>query len=98
MPTSAELIGYGRNEAQIAKEIGADRLFYQDLDDLISAVLYKKNKTNIARFDTSVFNGEYITGDVNDAYLQHLETCRNDAAKQVRELQENAVIELYNNS
>jgi amidophosphoribosyltransferase len=98
MPTSAELIGFGRDEEQIAKEIGADRLFYQELDDLISAVLYKKNKTNITRFDTSVFNGEYITGDVNDAYLQHLETCRNDTAKQVRDLQENAVIELYNNS
>ncbi len=98
MPTSAELIGYGRDEAQIAKEIGADRLFYQELDDLISAVLYKKNKTTITRFDTSVFSGEYITGDVNEAYLQHLNSSRNDDAKQVREQQENAVIELYNNS
>lgn len=98
MPTSAELIGFGRDEEQIAKEIGADRLFYQELDDLISAVLYKKNKTNIARFDTSVFNGEYITGDVNDAYLEHLQTCRNDAAKQDREQRENAVIEMYNNN
>ncbi len=98
MPTSAELIGYGRDEEQIAKEIGADRLFYQELDDLISAVLYKKNKTTITRFDTSVFNGEYITGDVNEAYLQRLESSRNDNAKQVREQQENAVIDLYNNS
>ncbi len=98
MPTSSELIGYGREEDQIAKEIGADRLFYQELDDLISAVLYKKNKTNITRFDTSVFSGEYITGDVNEAYLQHLETNRSDVAKQVREQQENAVIDVYNNS
>ena len=98
MPTSAELIGYGRDEEQIAREIGADRLFYQELEDLISAVLYKKNKTTITRFDTSVFNGEYITGDVNDAYLEHLQTCRNDAAKQDREQRENAVIEMYNNN
>jgi len=98
MPTSSELIGYGRDEQQIAAEIGADRLFYQELDDLISAVLYKKNKTNITRFDTSVFNGEYVTGDVDAQYLQHLESCRSDDAKQVREQQENAVIEMHNNS
>jgi amidophosphoribosyltransferase len=98
MPTSAELIGYGREEEEIAAAIGADRLFYQDLDDLISAVLYKKNKTDVARFDTSVFNGDYITGDVTPEYLQHLETCRNDAAKEEREQRENAVIEMHNNS
>jgi amidophosphoribosyltransferase len=98
MPTSEELIGFGRDEEQIAKEIGADRLFFQELDDLISAVLYKKNTTDITRFDTSVFNGEYITGDVNEAYLQHLQNNRNDTAKQDREQRENAVIEMYNNN
>ncbi len=98
MPTSAELIGYGRDEEEIATAIGADRLFYQDLDDLISAVLYKKNKTDVARFDTSVFNGDYITGDVTPEYLQNLETCRNDSAKEEREQRENAVIEMHNNS
>ncbi|MGM0595064.1 MAG: amidophosphoribosyltransferase [Pseudomonadota bacterium] len=98
MPTSEELIGYGRDEQEIAEAIGADRLFYQDLDDLISAVLYKKNKTRIARFDTSVFNGEYITGDVTPDYLSHLRACRNDEAKEEREKRENAVIEMHNNS
>jgi amidophosphoribosyltransferase len=98
MPTSAELIGYGRDEQQIAEAIGADRLFYQELDDLISAVLYKKNKTNVTRFDTSVFNGEYVTGDVTTDYLQHLESCRSDNAKTEREQQGNAVIEMHNNS
>jgi amidophosphoribosyltransferase len=98
MPTSSELIGYGRNEEEIAAAIGADRLFYQELDDLISAVLYKKNKTHVGRFDTSVFNGDYITGDVTPQYLQNLETSRNDAAKEEREQLENAVIEMHNNS
>ncbi|MFO7594462.1 MAG: amidophosphoribosyltransferase [Pseudomonadota bacterium] len=97
MPTSAELIGYGREVEEIAEAIGADRLFYQDLDDLIAAVLYKENKTHITRFDTSVFNGEYITGDVTKEYLQHLESCRSDDAKDEREKRENAVIEMHNN-
>jgi amidophosphoribosyltransferase len=98
MPTSAELIGHGRDEKQIAEAIGADRLFYQELDDLISAVLYKKNKTNVTRFDTSVFNGEYVTGDVTPEYLQHLERSRSDNAKEEREQRGNAVIEMHNNS
>jgi len=98
MPTSAELIGHGRDEKQIAEAIGADRLFYQELDDLISAVLYKKNKTNVTRFDTSVFNGEYITGDVTPEYLQQLERSRSDNAKEEREQRGNAVIEMHNNS
>lgn len=97
MPTSAELIGFGRDEKQIAEAIGADRLFYQELDDLISAVLYRKNKTNVTRFDTSVFNGEYITGDVTQEYLQRLENCRSEAAKGEQEPQGSAVIELHNN-
>jgi amidophosphoribosyltransferase len=98
MPTSAELIGHGRDEKQIAEAIGADRLFYQELDDLISAVLYKKNKTNVTRFGTSVFNGEYITGDITPEYLKNLESSRSDNAKEEREQRGNAVIEMHNNS
>ncbi|HEX9801682.1 MAG TPA: amidophosphoribosyltransferase [Gammaproteobacteria bacterium] len=99
MPTSAELIGHGRDEKQIAEAIGADRLFYQELDDLISAVLYKKNKTNVTRFDTSVFNGEYVTGDVDTGYLDHLQGQRNDLTRSNRrEREAEEVIDLYNNA
>ena len=97
MPTTAELIGHGRDEVEIAEAIGADRLFYQDLDDLIEAVLFKKNKTQVTRFDTSVFNGEYITGDVDAAYLENLQNCRSDQAKLERDLLENSIIEMHNN-
>ena len=97
MPTSAELIGHGRDEVQIAEAIGADRLFYQELDDLISAVLFKKNKTQVTRFDTSVFNGEYITGDVDTAYLENLQNSRSDQAKLERNRLENSIIEMHNN-
>jgi len=95
MPSKAELIGHNRDDEQIAAEIGADRLFYQDLDDLIEAVLYKKSKM-VRRFDTSVFNGEYVTGDVDEAYLQKLEDSRSDSAKSARNKGENCVIDLHN--
>jgi len=44
MPAAHELIGHARNIDEIAKEIGADRLFYQELDDLIEAVRKKAPK------------------------------------------------------
>ena len=40
---------------------------------------------DIARFDTSVFNGEYVTGDITPGYLEQLEADRNDDAKALRE-------------
>ena len=60
--------------------IGADGLVYQDLQDLIDAV-GKKGKTAVQRFDTSVFNGEYVTGDITPEYLNRLRQSRNDDAK-----------------
>ena len=77
--------------------ISADKLIYQDLEDLISAV-QKKGKSNVERFDTSVFSGEYVTGDVNAAYLEQLELLRNDGAKAERELDDRTVLELHNNA
>lgn len=92
MPTSAELIGHGRDEAAIAKEIGADWLVYQDLDDLLEAVAYKE----VRQFDASVFNGEYVTGDVTEDYLRHLQESRSDEAKQAREREQNVSIDIHN--
>jgi len=81
MPAARELVAHGRSEDEICRIIGADGLVFQSLDDLIEAV-QKKGKTNVDRFDTSVFDGDYVTGDVNARYLQQLELLRNDAAKQ----------------
>lgn len=83
MPTVSELIGHGRNEAQIAEVIGADWLVYQDLEDLKKSV-FRKNK-GIDRFDCSCFDGDYVTGGVTEQYLDHIEQLRNDSAKQARE-------------
>lgn len=79
MPSASELIAHGRTVEEINELIGSDRLFYQDLDDLIEAS--KGVNENIQGFDCAVFNGEYITGDVTPEYLAGLEQARSDAAK-----------------
>ncbi|NNF96968.1 MAG: amidophosphoribosyltransferase [Halobacteria archaeon] len=94
MPAANELIGHGRDVKQIAEAIGADRLFYQDLEDLVEAV--KKKAKGIERFDTSVFNGEYVTGDVSQDYLQHIENLRKDSARSDQTEKDNEVVEIYN--
>ncbi|WP_028006435.1 amidophosphoribosyltransferase [Solimonas flava] len=82
MPTSSELVAHGRSVEELQKMLGADRLIYQDLEDLIEAV--RTGNPNITRFDCSVFNGEYITQDVTTEYLNQLELFRSDAARAAR--------------
>lgn len=79
MPSPSELIGYGRNIDEICKAIGADGLVYQELDDLKACV--QELNCELKTFDCSVFTGEYVTGDVDEAYLQEVERRRSDANK-----------------
>jgi amidophosphoribosyltransferase len=81
MPVKQELVAHGRTEKEIQKEIGADWLIYQDLDDLVSSVIPSDNQDREWHFDCSVFNGEYVTNDIDDSYLDRLQTSRNDNAK-----------------
>jgi amidophosphoribosyltransferase len=85
MPAATELVAHGRTEQEVCAYIGADRLIFQDLPDLIEAV-QKKSRSEVSCFDTSVFSGEYVTGGVDHDYLDRLESARNDAARQEREL------------
>jgi amidophosphoribosyltransferase len=94
MPSADEFVAHNRSIEQIAEELGVDRLFYQELSDLVAAI---KKKSNVEQFDTSCFDGEYITGDVDDNYLYYIDALRNDAMKQSQE-KGNAVIELHNNA
>ncbi len=71
MPTYEELIAYQRDEEVIEKAIGADRIFYQTLPDLIDAIKGTKHCLPEG-FDTSVFDGHYVTGDIDEAYLQRI--------------------------
>ncbi|GGP24558.1 amidophosphoribosyltransferase [Silvimonas amylolytica] len=75
MPTRAELIATDRTDAQIAEEVGADAVIYQDLTDLISACR-EASGGRIQEFETSCFDGKYITGDITDDYLDQLEAKR----------------------
>ncbi len=93
MPAANELIGHGRNDKEIAKVIGADWLIYQDLADLVKAV--GKKAKHIKRFDTAVFNGEYVTGDIDQTYLKRIETLRRDNMRQVGD-KDNDVMEIHN--
>jgi len=74
MPSRRELIATGRTDEEICREISADRIIYQDLEDLKAAV-HKSNPT-ITRFDCSCFDGEYITGDITAEYLDRIEASR----------------------
>jgi amidophosphoribosyltransferase len=82
MPSVNELIGNGRTEEEIARAIGADRLIYQDLQDLLDAA--HEGNPRITHFDASCFDGVYVTGDVSSDYLNRIEQVRNDSAKQVK--------------
>lgn len=79
MPSASELIANGRSIEQIEELIGADRLIYLDLHGLIRSV--RHDNSEITKFDTSCFSGEYVTEDVTSQYLRDLESARSDAAK-----------------
>ncbi len=80
MPSASELIAHGRTDEEVGELIGADWIVYQDLEDLIDAGA--EGNDNIKRFECSVFDGQYVTGDVDKAYLDRIEALRNDSAKQ----------------
>ena len=70
MPFVNELIAYNKTIQQICDEIGADKLIYQDLKDLVLSV--KDLNPKINSFDTSCFDGKYITEGVTSEYLNDL--------------------------
>ena len=82
MPCRTELIAYKRTEKEVANEIGADLMIYLPLEKLIESVKTcvkdKSKGPNI--FDTSCFNGVYVTGDIDAEYIEKLESERNSSA------------------
>jgi amidophosphoribosyltransferase len=79
MPTRSELIAAFRTDDEICREIGADALIYQDLDALRASV--RAINPAITHFDTSCFDGKYITGDISPEYLASVEDARGRSAK-----------------
>jgi amidophosphoribosyltransferase len=83
MASHEEFVAHNRSVEEICKIIGADWLIYQDLKDLKKAV--QRGNQNIKIFDSSCFDGEYVTNDVDDHYFKRLADRRNDAAKKSSE-------------
>lgn len=80
MPAATELIAHNRDAKEICKMIGADGLIFQDLNDLIDACIDEKH-SDVREFDTSVFDGHYIAGNIDSHYLGVLEEKRKDSKK-----------------
>lgn len=77
--------------------IGADWLIYQDIEDLVRATRTKKS--DVGDFECSVFNGNYVTGDVDAAYLTRLESKRNDSARAIPSADDDSgLIDLHNDN
>ena len=81
MPTGEELVAHGRTEEQVQEALGIDWLIYQDLAYLEDAVSGPKHK--VTKFDSSCFNGAYVTG-VDEGYFEGIKQLRSDAAKSAR--------------
>lgn len=81
MPSAEELVAHGRSDEQVQELLGCDWLIYQDLDALEQAVSGPKHR--IEHFDSSCFNGEYVTG-VEPGYFERIQQMRSDDAKKTR--------------
>ncbi len=99
MPAANELIAHGRSVEEIRAEIGADWLVYQDLEDLLECS--REGNPEVDGFESSVFDGLYQAGDIDDHYLQTVEAARADGAKGRSPLlgaSDGAVVGLHNDS
>ncbi len=76
MPAASELVAYNRTTEQVCEYIGADALIYQDLKLVTDALLSENSE--IKRFDSAVFDGNYLVGNINHQYLDDLEKSRVD--------------------
>lgn len=89
MPVADELVAYKRTTEEVCNYIGADALIYQDLDAMTQTLM--KNQHLIKRFDCSVFDGNYVTGDISEDYLDKLAQQRADKIKATKNSNENTL-------
>lgn len=94
MPSANELIAHGHDVDSICRIIGADGLIFQSLPDLIEAV--RSENPEIKRFETSVFDGNYVTNDIDQDYLNHLDQMRSDDSKAKLAMDMATSLEMHN--
>jgi amidophosphoribosyltransferase len=83
MPSANELIAHNRSEDEICELIGADWLVFQDIEDLVQSSM--GGNLGVDTFECSVFDGQYITGDIDQAYLDQIDAQRNDGNKKTNQ-------------
>lgn len=94
MPNANELIAHGREINEIRQLIGADGLIFQELTDLVAAV--HEENPDIDTFECSVFDGIYVTKDIDQTYLDYVENLRRDDDSKVKDQHEIEDLEIYN--
>ena len=57
---------------------------YQSIVDLKAST--HEGNPHVQDFECSAFDGKYVTGDIDEAYLAQVSTVRNDLSKLQREL------------
>lgn len=74
MPSARELVANGSSIEEVARKIGADRLFYQTLTDLKRAIndATPPGIEPFSAFEDSIFTGSYAAGKIDAAYLMRL--------------------------
>ncbi len=93
MASKNEFVAHNKSDNEICQTIGADKLIYQDLEDLIWSV--QQGNPDILQFDCSCFDGKYITNDIDNNYLKNIEALRSDDAKEKNMINENSEL-IYN--
>ena len=83
MAATTELVAHNRTEEEIESFIDADWLIYQNLEDLIQAA--QQGNKDIKQFECSIFDGKYVTDDIDETYLKNLEDLRSDKTKSLRQ-------------
>lgn len=94
MPSANELVAHGRDIDDICRLIGADKLIFQTIEDLIAAV--GTGNPDIKVFDTSVFDGRYVTNDIDQTYLERLDALRNNTIKETTDKNADSILDMYN--
>src|SRR3954453_19412745 len=70
MPSRQELIAHGRKIPEIALEMGADHMIFQEVADTQGAII---EGSNVTALEMSCFTGDYVTGTVTPEYLAWVE-------------------------
>jgi amidophosphoribosyltransferase len=99
MPAREEFVAHERTDDEVAREIGADWLIYQTIEDLKAST--HEGNPHVDDFECSAFDGKYITGDVGEDYLRRISAARNDVTKNQQELDFSShtnVLDLHNHA